>query len=238
VLDSQISDMLGSMSTPVKRSSTTAAASKRRSARGEWWLLRVVAALALAGCSGLGHAEPALRDGDVIFQTSRSGQSLAVQRATRSPYSHMGMIVHRAGKPLVFEASATVRFTPLAAWIARGDGGHYVVKRLRADAGRITPEVMTRALAIGRALQGKRYDLTFEWSDSRMYCSELVWKIYERALGVRIGELQELRDFELSDPAVRVKLRERYGDEVPLDEPVISPGAMFDSPLLETVVER
>src|SRR5437867_163185 len=26
------------------------------------------------------------------------------------------------------------------------------------------------------------YDLTFEWSDDKIYCSELVWKVYERAL--------------------------------------------------------
>jgi hypothetical protein len=33
-------------------------------------------------------------------------------------------------------------------------------------------------------------------------------------------------------------MRERYGTRVPLDEPVISPGTQFDSPLLETVETR
>ena len=41
-----------------------------------------------------------------------------------------------------------------------------------------------------------------------------------------------------NDPAVKAKLRERYGSRVPTDEPVISPGAQFASPLLETVVPR
>jgi hypothetical protein len=66
----------------------------------------------------------------------------------------------------------------------------------------------------------------------------VVWKIYDRALGVRLGELQKLREFDLTDAAVRAKMRERYGRNVPLDEPVISPGAQFDSPLLETVETR
>ncbi len=39
-------------------------------------------------------------------------------------------------------------------------------------------------------------------------------------------------------PATRAKMCERYGSRVPLDEPVISPGAQFDSPLLETVETR
>jgi len=88
------------------------------------------------------------------------------------------------------------------------------------------------------AFRGRAYDLTFEWSDRKLYCSELVWKMYDRALGVRIGRLQRLGDFELDDPAVRAKLRERYGKRVPLAEPVISPAAMFDSPLLTTVASK
>ncbi len=71
-----------------------------------------------------------------------------------------------------------------------------------------------------------------------MYCSELVWKLYDRALGVRIGTLQKLGEFNLDAPAVKAKMRERYGTRVPVGEPVISPGAMFDSPLLETVAEE
>ena len=77
-------------------------------------------------------AAPAVSDGDIIFHTSRSAQSAAIQRATHSPYSHVGIVFHRDGKPFVFEAIATVRYTALADWIARGDGGRYVLKRLKA----------------------------------------------------------------------------------------------------------
>jgi hypothetical protein len=31
---------------------------------------------------------------------------------------------------------------------------------------------------------GRLYDLTCDWSDDRMYCSELVWKSYDSALGI------------------------------------------------------
>lgn len=198
----------------------------------------LILSIAIACSTGRAEPEPELRDGDIIFQTSRSAQSLAVQRATGSPYSHMGMVVHRDGRPYVFEASKTVRYTPLDAWIARGMSGHYVVKRLRAAAARLTPERLAKARAEVSALQGKAYDLTFEWSDDRIYCSELVWKVYDRALGIQIGALAKLRDFRLDDPAVREKLRERYGDDVPLDEPVISPAAMFASEELVLVIDH
>jgi uncharacterized protein YycO len=180
----------------------------------------------------------ALKDGDIVFHTSRSAQSVAVQRATGSRYSHMGIVLLRDGKPFVFEAVSTVRYTPLAQWTARGNGGHYVAKRLRDADTLLTPGAVARLHARTSEFAGRPYDLTFEWSDGRIYCSELVWKLYQRALGVRIGELQKIREFNLADPAVRAKMRERYGDKVPMDEPVISPVAMFDSPLLVTVETR
>lgn len=191
------------------------------------------ALVALAACAACARAAPpALRDGDLVFHASRSAQSLAIQRATGSRYSHMGVVLHRGGRPYVFEAVEPVRYTPLADWIARGQGGRYVAKRLRAppDAAQVR-----RLRAQAERLRGKHYDLAFGWSDQRIYCSELVYKLYDRAMGVRIGRLQRLREFELDDPAVKAKLRERYGARVPLDEPVVSPASMFDSPLLETV---
>jgi hypothetical protein len=194
-------------------------------------MLKVFAWFSLLLAASSSWAAPALRDGDIIFHTSRSAQSAAIQRATHSPYSHVGIVFLRDGKPFVFEAIATVRYTPLDAWIARGDGGRYVVRRLKTA---LTPAQTAKLRASARQFEGKPYDLYFEWSDERIYCSELVWKMYEQALGVKLGALQKLREFDLTDPVVKARMRERYGANVPLGEPVISPGAQFDSPLLIT----
>lgn len=189
----------------------------------------------LWACSAFAVAAQPWRDGDIIFHSSRSAQSVAIQRATHSPYSHVGVIIFRDGKPYVFEAISTVQYTPLSKWTARGEGGRFVVKRLKRA---LTETEKEKLRTAARLYEGKPYDLYFEWSDQRIYCSELVWKIYERALGVKLGELQKLREFDLTDAAVRAKMRERFGTNVPLDEPVISPGAQFDSPMLETVETR
>lgn len=196
--------------------------------------IRVCIAL-IALLASAAKAETPLRDGDIIFHTSRSAQSAAIQRATHSPWSHMGVIVFRDGKPFVFEAIAAVRYTPLARWTARGDHGKYTIKRLKVAP---TPAQTAKLRAAAKRYAGKPYDLFFEWSDDRIYCSELVWKMYHDALGLEIGARQKLREFDLTDPAVKAKMRERYGNHVPLNEPVISPAAMFDSPLLETIVAR
>jgi len=198
------------------------------------WLACVIVAMAASSAPTM---ESRLRDGDIIFHESQSAQSRAIQLATKSRYSHMGIVYKDRGQWFVYEAVQPVKLTPLRAWIARGRNGHFVVRRLR-DSQRLTPAVLARMKAEGERLGGKSYDLYFEWSDARIYCSELVWKIYKRAAGVEIGRLQKLREFDLSHPAVRAKMRERYGDRVPLEEPVISPAAMFESRELVEVLRR
>jgi hypothetical protein len=179
-----------------------------------------------------------VHSGDLIFQTSRSPQSIAIQNATGSAYSHMGLILLRDGQPYVLEASTTVRYTPLARWVMAGAGHHFVVKRL-LDADQIlTSTAMEQIGRSGAAFVGRQYDLTFEWSDDRIYCSELVWKIYDRALGIQIGGLQHIKDFNLGDPVVASLMKQRYGAAVPLEETIISPIAMFNSPLLTVVASQ
>ena len=183
-------------------------------------------------------ADEKLKDGDLIFQTSLSGQSKAIQLATKSKYSHCGIIYKNSGGYYVYEAVQSVRLTPLDAWIARGEGGHYVIKRLKNSDQVLNPDILVKLKQVGAEFKGKGYDLAFEWSDDKIYCSELIWKMYQRATGIEIGRLQKLREFDLTNDAVKRKMKERYGDKVPMDEIVISPDAIFKSDLLVTVADN
>src|SRR6478735_8810139 len=161
-----------------------------------------------------------LRDGDLIFQTSRSNQSKAIQLATNSKYSHCGLIYKRGHDFYVFEAIQPVSLTPMDEWIARGEGGKFVVKRLKNSELVLTPATLEKMKLIGDDWLGKNYDLVFEWSDDKLYCSELIWKIYQRGAKVELGKLQQLKDFNLANNEVQQKLKERYGEDIPLNERV------------------
>lgn len=179
-----------------------------------------------------------IKDGDLIFQISLSRQSKAIQLATNSKYSHCGIVYNENGQFYVFEAVQPVKRTPLDKWIARGKDGHFVIKRLKNDEQVLTTETLQKMKQEGDKLNGKSYDLTFEWSDDKIYCSELIWKIYQRATGIEIGKLQKLSDFDLTNEAVKQKIKERYGDKIPTEEIVISPATIFNSELLTTVMEN
>ncbi len=173
--------------------------------------------------------------GDIVFHTSRSAQSKAVQAATKSPYSHMGIVLFRDGKAVVFEAVQPVKYTPLKQWLDRGQGRRYVAKRLKQPLSAASVRKLHQA---AERYEGKAYDLTFEWSDERLYCSELVWKMYKAAADIELAPLARLGSFDLDAPAVKAKLKERYGENVPLDEPVVSPAAIYESRALKIVGQR
>lgn len=201
--------------------------------------------LMLFGCGDANKAEadpnlPAfkIQNGDIIFQTSLSDQSIAIQLATHSKYSHMGIIYKTDENYFVYEAVQPVKLTPLDEWIKRGENGHYVIKRLKNADEILTDEVQVKMREVGEKYKGKSYDTYFEWSDNKIYCSELVWKIYKEAAGIEIGKLENLSDFDLSDSHVQETMKERYGDHIPMGEKVISPGAMFNSDKLVQVAEK
>jgi len=177
------------------------------------------------------------QDGDLIFQSSQSNLSRAIQLATHSKYSHVGMIYNTSSGLKVYEAIQPVRITPLKEWVERGDGGHYVVKRLINADKLLNEQSIVKMKANGEKYLGKNYDGYFEWSDERIYCSELVWKMYKETFNIEIGKLQSLSEFDLSSPLVKQQMKERYGKKIPLNEKVISPAAMFHSELLETIKE-
>jgi len=155
--------------------------------------------------------------------------------ATNSKYSHCGIIYKINNDFFVYEAVQPVKLTPLIKWIVKGQGGHFVIKRLKNADAILTTKTLAKMKQAGAAFSGKNYDIYFDWSDDKIYCSELVWKIYNRATGLEIGKLQKLRDFDLSDPIVKQIMKKRYGDNVPFDETVISPVSIFNSDLLKTV---
>jgi uncharacterized protein YycO len=150
----------------------------------------------------------------------------------------MGMILMHGGKLMVYEAVGPVKFTSIDSWINRDENRHIVVKRLKDTGTVLTKTNLSKLESTASTFEGKPYDFVFNWSDEKIYCSELVWKIFDRALNIDIGELRKLKDFDLFSLEVQMKLKERYPDGVPLEETVISPQDIFQSSLLSSVYQQ
>jgi hypothetical protein len=102
----------------------------------------------------------------------------------------------------------------------------------------ITEKAIKRMKNVAGVHIGKKYDPYFGWSDDRLYCSEFVWKIYKRALDVELGKPRHIKEYKLDHPDVQKKLRERYGKNIPYDEPAISPQDILECPLLMKIPQK
>ena len=194
----------------------------------------------LTGCALAGEpsvacttASPALVDqlaeGDIILQRSRSQQSVALRAATGSPWTHVGLVFEHKGQWQVLEAVQPVRWTPLQRWVDRGKDGEVVVMRYP---GAFDADALQAA---GESYLGLPYDTLFQWSDERIYCSELVYKAWEK-VGVEVGVQRPMGSFDLSSKEVRGLIAARTTDGIEEGEPVVAPSAFMEDERLIVVV--
>ena len=172
------------------------------------------------------------QDGDIVFYESTSRQSPVIKLAQHSKWTHCGIVFHVGEKAYVYEAAGTVKYTPLKDWIAKGKNGVYCVKRLKMP---LSKEAVAKMKAVGGGFKGKHYDTLFQWSDTKMYCSELVWKIYKQGAGIELCAPSHFSDYPINLPAVKKLIKERYGKSFNPDESIVSPYALFKSKLLKEV---
>ncbi len=171
------------------------------------------------------------KDGDIIFHTSKSSQSKMIQEVTESNLTHCGIIFFQNGKPFVFEAVQPVRVTPLKDWINRGVGGKYIVSRVKTPLNKSqTSEMYNYA----KKQLGKSYDMKFQWSDTKMYCSELVYKVFS-AGGIYVATPKKFSDYNLESKIVKDAINSRYGNSINVNEKVVTPVDIYKSSSVKTI---
>lgn len=208
---------------------------------------RCLLALAILSGSFAAHASVVelrtiVREGDIIFSKSLSKQSPALQEMTGSEWTHTGLILKLSDQIKVLEAAGNgVAYTTLEGFLSRSLHGQYAVKRPKATVASMDADQVAALKAALLPFIGLRYDKYFEWSDSRIYCSELVYKGYLNGLNLKFGREQVIGDFALDGPLAQRLIRERYteeGRELNLNEPVVSPVAVLESPDLESIASQ
>ena len=170
------------------------------------------------------------KDGDIIFQTTSGATGKAIQLATHSKYNHCGVLFFENNEWIVYEAIQPVKKTSLKEFNARGKGA---AKRLSTKT--LSEEEIAKLKKQFKKYEHKNYDEAFNWSDDQIYCSELVYKLYNNALHIELCKPRKLSDFDLSNPLVKEKLNEKYGNKIPMNEPMVSPEDIFRSGLLSDI---
>jgi hypothetical protein len=180
----------------------------------------------------LAYRFSAKREGDIVFQSLPHNELVdAIEGVTQSPWSHCGLLVRRHGEWEVAESIGEVRYTPLNDWIRRGRRCAVAAYRLQ------DPSAIDGAKLIAGVdkLLGRPYDYRYAPDDSAIYCSELVYLVYEREFGIQLGEWEPLG--QLNWRGHEAFIRGLEGN-VPVDRKMITPVGLTRSPSLRRVFPR
>jgi cell wall-associated NlpC family hydrolase len=164
------------------------------------------------------------KEGDILFQSlPHSALVDAIEGATKSCYSHCGIVAHHNGTWTVIEALEPVRETPFAEWTTQGRDGTFAVYRLNAQLSAKIPEILAQA----RKFLGRPYDIRYRFDDEYIYCSELIFKAVKNATGVELGKVQKLGELDWGPHLSLICALE--GGLPPLSREMISPRALSEA---------
>ena len=170
-------------------------------------------------CAGQTSAEK-LKEGDLIFHTSKSEQSPLIQYATMSVLSHCGIIIEKPDGLYVLEATGRLKLTPLQEFINRGKGKQWWAKRV------IDKPVKVKY----NHLLGLRYDSSFKPDNNLFYCSELIHHIYKKQFGIELCQYRKVSDYQLT--GLEKKLKQRG---INLNQEVVAPIDIYNSKLAHDI---
>ena len=134
---------------------------------------------------------------------------------------------------MVYEAIGPVIKSSIEDFTSSGINGHFVV--LRYDG--LLDEHLDEMKDYCDGELGKPYDIYFNWDDTEIYCSELVWKAYAEAK-ISLCDLRPLSNYNLDSPEVKAIMNERYGELIPTNELMVAPSDLHSSDNLEVVFEN
>ncbi len=171
------------------------------------------------------------QDGDIIFHQATGELPEVISGVTGSPINHCGMIILQGEQVMVIEASIIVEMTPVDEWIRRGNNQHFALLRSRKIPGDKFPLIVDEA----KKFLGLPYDFQYELSDEKIYCSELIYKAYQRGAGVKTGKIQRLGDLDYKG---HEEFIERLVEGlVPLERELITPMSIYMDPKLSVIYD-
>ena len=178
------------------------------------FILFIISMLLLAGC-GNSIDVANLQEGDVVFIESQSSQSPYIKVGTMSKWTHCGVVVNTPEGLKILEASKTVRLTPFAKFIGSAKNDNWTIKR--------PDQKLEKSISYSKYL-GMPYDLEFKFNNGKMYCSELVWLVYQDQ-GVELCKPRKVSSFICTRiPRVKKLMQKR---NISMEQTAVAPVDLY-----------
>lgn len=196
---------------------------------------RIFFAIILMQISNIAYA--AFLPGDILLQSAKCGVFCdSIRATTHSQIDHAAIVIvppqtqrlafgskGAAMDGEIIEAWTPIaKKTPLSEFLSRDDG-KYIQLRLKPEyRDKIS---MDDVINVAKSYIGKDYDYKFEENEDKIYCSELVYKAYEKGANIPVGKIQKISDFDKK--YAKGYWTEHFHGKIPWERRVISPAGLL-----------
>ena len=170
-----------------------------------WIRFLLLSVFLSSACQAEAFDPATLKTGDLVFQDTLSSQSAAIRAATKSAYTHVGMVRVYKGNTYVIEAVGPVRVVPFKRFVKQGDKSKVTIVRDES----LSDDEREALYKAAKKYKGRPYDFFFSTMNNSIYCSELIWNAYKDA-GLEIGKVQKVSELFFDDKDVKALVEARY----------------------------
>lgn len=175
-------------------------------------------------------------EGDLIFLDIPMQLFREVASGTNSWTSHVGIVfLDGNGKWIVSESKVPLsKDTPLCDYIKASSKFRFEVKRLNRP---LDKNEIFKMRSSAQSLLGQWYHLGFQLDSNRLFCSKLVYLVYE-SIGVKIGKIQTFKELLEENPNASLAFwRAWYFGSIPWERRTITPASQLRDEKLYTVLD-
>lgn len=190
-----------------------------------------------ADLNGVTQLGQKLRVGDLIFTRIPALPFRKVATVTGSWTNHVGVVVETCGsKPMIAESKFPFsRLSPFSEFVARSEGNHVAVARLKFA---LTDTQRERLCGAAKERLGVLYDTGFNLHSSRQFCSRYVREVLSEASGILLGEVVTFAELLSRQPQSDLWFwRIWYLGRIPWDRETVAPASLLESSHLYTIFD-
>lgn len=176
-----------------------------------------------------------IRPGDIIFIRVANFLYRRVSIATDCWTTHVGVIhSHQNGEWQVAESTFPfAKLGPLSAFIKRSENSQFAIRRLPRT---LSDEEVGRIRVAAERRMGRWYDARFDFDQGGLYCSKLVYEVFQEALGIPIGEVETFEQLLNRNPhAPQSFWRWWFLGRIPWQQRTVTPASQWRAEDLLTV---
>lgn len=175
-----------------------------------------------------------IKEGDIIFNHNYVLSDSVFYKCSNEKETVTGLVLKHDNQLQVFCMCPTPTYCSIKSFTKSCDD--IDVKRLKNANGILTPPILKKIYKCVAVFDSTSFDQSLSWSDSAMYESELVWKIYQCSTGLRLGEPQAFSTLKSNDNWKNL-FSAREQKKLNNKEMAITPAMIFNSTYLYSIIE-